>query len=198
MADERQGPLVLAVLGSARPRSNTDVLMQGVLSGATAAGATADTLRLRDLHFEPCRACHGCDLTGRCVVEDDMRRIYSRLRSAQHLVLASPIQFSAVSAQTKAMIDRTQCCWVKTYRLRESVAEASGERRGLFIATCGGPDSRVFEWAKPPVRAFFNSTGFRYWGDLFEPRTDDPPPVSERGDLLHRAGELGRRLVTAP
>jgi hypothetical protein len=55
----------------------------------------------------------------------------------------------------------------------------------------------MFEWAKPPVKAFFNSSQFAYWGELFESRTDQPPPVAQRSDLLRKAEALGRRLTNA-
>jgi len=45
------------------------------------------------------------------------------------------------------------------------------------------------------VKAFFNSTGFGYWGELFEPETDREPPVAQRKELLERAQLLGRKLV---
>jgi multimeric flavodoxin WrbA len=148
------------------------------------------------MEFVSCRHCGGCDKTGACVVRDDMQMVYEKLKGAQHLVLASPIQFSAVSGNTKAMVDRGQALWVATYRLKQAVTELAGERRGVFVATCGGNDTRVFEWSKPTVKAFFNSAGFRYWGELFEANTDASPPVAEREEVLAKAEALGRRTVT--
>jgi multimeric flavodoxin WrbA len=187
--------LILGILGSPRARSNTGVLLERVLAGAAAAGAQTELMVLRKLGYESCRHCGGCDRTGQCVVQDDMQQVYPKLRAAQHLVLASPIHFAGVCAETKAMIDRTQALWVAKYRLRAPVSDVKGERRGVFVATCGGDDTRVFEWARPTVRAFFNSTGFRYWGELFAARTDQPPPVSNRPDVLAGAEELGGRLA---
>ncbi len=202
MAECRQGrPLVLGILGSPRERSHTGILLERVLAGAAAAGARSparaktELIRLRELRFESCRHCGGCESTGRCVVQDDMQQVYPKLREAQHLVLASPIQFSGVSGEMKALIDRAQCCWVEKYRLKRAVSEAEGERRGLFVATCGGKEARVFEWAKHTVAAFFNSTGFRYWDELFEARTDAAPPMTEREMLLEEAEALGRKIV---
>ena len=195
MGEARAGMLVLGILGSPRARSNTGVLLAQVLAGARAAGAQTEAIRLRELSFESCRHCGGCDKTGRCVVQDDMQQVHANLRAAQHLVLASPIQFSGVSGGMKAMVDRGQCCWVAKYRLKRLVSDVSGERRGVFVATCGGKDERVFEWAKHTVKAFFNSTGFRYWGEVFEWASDEAPPIAERGEALARADDLGRKLV---
>ena len=195
MGDTSERLSVLGILGSPRRRSNTGVLLERALAGAAAAGARTELIRLRDLKFESCRHCGGCDQTGECVVEDDMEQVYHALRLAQHLILASPVHFSGVSGETKAMVDRAQCCWVARYRLKRPLAEEAGERRGAFIATCGGNDGRVFEWARHTVKAFFNSTRFSYWGELFEANSDQGPPVAERQEVLARAEELGRRLV---
>jgi NAD(P)H-dependent FMN reductase len=187
--------LVLGVAGSPRARSNSRLLLEHVLAGAVAAGAEIELISLRDLRMGSCLHCGGCDRTGDCVVADDILRVHARLKQAQHLVLASPIQFAGVSANAKAMIDRAQAFWVATYILKKAVSDAPGERRGLFIATCGGGDLRVFEYAKPTAKSFFNSCQFKYWGELFESNTDVPPPVSERAELLARAEHLGRELV---
>ena len=195
MGQDPNPPLVLGISGSPRPRSNTRIILERVLAGAGEAGAQTDLTSLRDLDMSSCRHCGGCDRTGRCIVQDDMQQVYPKLRAARHLLLASPIQFAAVSANAKAMIDRCQASWVETYRLKRRPTDLTGERRGVFIATCGGPDLRVFEYAQHTVKAFFNSTGFRYWADLFETNTDQPPPVSERTDLLARAQQLGRDLM---
>ena len=195
MKTSRAAPLVLGIEGSPRRRSNSELLVARVLVGAAEAGAETALISLRSLRFSSCQHCGGCDRTGRCVLHDGMEEVYAKLRAATHLVLGSPIHFAGVSGETKAMIDRGQCCWVGKYRLKQAVSEGTAERRGVFAATCGGADTKVFGQAKPTVKAFFNSTGFRYWGELFEPATDDPPALSERADMLARAQELGRQLL---
>lgn len=195
MRSDPERPFVLGLLGSPRKRSNTAVLLESVLSGAAAAGARIETISLRELEFSSCLHCGGCDKEGRCVVRDDWQIIYPKIRAARHLVLASPIQFSGVSGQMKSMIDRGQCFWVEKYRLKRPVSEVEGERRGLFAATCGGRDERVFGWARHTVKAFFNSAGFCYWEEIFEAETDAPPPIGERADILAKAEALGRRMV---
>ena len=197
MNTPRKPPLVLGIHGSPRRESNTELLVARVLASAAEAGAETEVFALRGLKFSSCRHCGGCDRTGQCVVGDDMQAVYAKLRAASHLVLGSPVQFAGVSGETKAMIDRGQCCWVGKYRLKQAVSEVTGERRGVFAATCGGRDTRVFEQARPTVKAFFNSTGFRYWGELFEADTDGRPPVAERADTLAKAQVLGRRLLEA-
>lgn len=166
-----------------------------MLAGAEQAGAETQTMALRTLTFSFCRHCGGCDKTGKCVVQDDLLPLYDTIRAAQHLVIASPVQFAGVSGETKAMIDRAQALWMAKYHLHLPVTTVAGPRRGIFLATCGGPDTRLLAWASHPVKALFASADFIYWGELFEANTDAPPPVAERKELLARAEALGRDLV---
>ncbi len=190
-------PLVLGILGSPRRRSNTGLLLARVLAGAQAEGAEVEQVALRDLDFCSCRHCGGCEASGECVQSDALARLYRRVRAAQHLVLASPIHFSGVTGEMKSMIDRAQALWIETYRLHRRPTQVPEPRRGVFLATCGGPDTRVFGWAEHSVKAFFNCAAFHYWGSLFEANTDTPPPLAERSEVLARAEALGRNLMQA-
>ncbi len=96
-ATNETGPLVVGLLGSPRKRSNTGLLLDQVLAGAAEAGAATELIALRELTIRSCMHCGGCDASGRCVVQDDWQRVYPRIRAANHLVLASPIQFAGVS-----------------------------------------------------------------------------------------------------
>ena len=64
-----------------------------------------------------CRACGGCDETGKCVVEDGMEEVYAALERCRLVVLASPIYFYSVPAQAKAVIDRSQSFWARKYMM---------------------------------------------------------------------------------
>ena len=59
----------------------------------------------------------------------DYQELYDRLISVERLILASPIYFTNVTAQAKAMIDRCQCLWARRYVLRAPLpATPSGQR----------------------------------------------------------------------
>ena len=127
---------VIGFLGSPHRAGNTETLLDETLRGAKEKGAEVEKIILNELNIRPCQNCGGCDKTGRCVVEDDMQPIYPKLRKANGVIVASPVFFSSVSAQTKAMIDRNQCVWVEKYRLKKPVAEITTPRRGALLALC--------------------------------------------------------------
>ena len=99
---------IVVVIGSPRKNGNSATLAKRVIAGAEAAGAAVDSFYLHEMDIRPCRACDSCqeDISKDCAVDDDMHRIYPKLRRADALVIASPIYWFNVSAQTKLFIDR--------------------------------------------------------------------------------------------
>ena len=107
---------VLGILGSPRVKGNTADLLEAVLKGAREAGADTERMDLARMKVNPCIECRMCDATANCAHrDDDMDAVYTRIREVDAIVLASPIFFMGVSAQTKAMVDRAQSFWVERY-----------------------------------------------------------------------------------
>jgi multimeric flavodoxin WrbA len=97
---------VLGYVGSPRRGGNTRTLVAQVLRGASGEGAAIHLCSLNDLHITPCQACDDCKTTGACRIVDDMTPQYEALRTADAIVLGTPIYWWGPSAQAKAFIDR--------------------------------------------------------------------------------------------
>ena len=102
------GRKVVIAVGSPRKRGNSSTLAAQVASGAKAAKAEVETFHLHGMNIKPCTACEGCRKKKHvdCVIKDDMQILYPKLRSADAIVIASPIYWFTFSAQTKLFIDR--------------------------------------------------------------------------------------------
>ena len=111
--------IVLGILGSPRRGGNAEVLLDKALEGARSGGVSVEKISLNELTIRPCQECGGCDDTGKCVIADDMAAVYNSVDRADIVILASPVFFGELTAQTKAMIDRFQCRWVGKYRLKK-------------------------------------------------------------------------------
>ena len=99
---------MLIVSGSPRRSGNCSVLIDAFCRGASASGHAIDVVRLHDLVIRPCAACRSCKAADEldCVINDDMRPLYEKVRNAEALVIASPIYWWSLSAQTKLFLDR--------------------------------------------------------------------------------------------
>ena len=78
---------------------NTETLLREAVKGIEETGFTVQIFHLNNMNISPCQNCGGCDDSGVCIYEDDMSRIYEAIRTADRIILASPIFFFALSAQ---------------------------------------------------------------------------------------------------
>ncbi|MCL6451078.1 MAG: flavodoxin family protein [Acetobacteraceae bacterium] len=113
--------LVLGWSGSPRSGGNTDWLVGRVLESCREAGMAVRFLRLAELDLGRCRGCGSCredraddrrPASNRCVQEDALVTLVKELEGAEGLVVGSPNYCGTVTAQLKALIDRTDNCLV--------------------------------------------------------------------------------------
>ena len=100
-------PSVVAVVGSPRGRSNTAALVAAALGELEAAGAACETISLRGVTIAPCLAHDACADYAACPQDDDAARVLERVYAADCLILGTPVYYENVSAQMKALIDRS-------------------------------------------------------------------------------------------
>ncbi len=186
---------VLGIASSPRRGGNTDLLLGEVMKGAASRGAEVKTIILNDLKIAPCQHCDGCLETGRCKVEDEMQMVYRELEDADRIVLASPVHFMGVTAQTKAMIDRCQALWVRKYVLKLPPLGNRRERKGLFISVGGRKIANLFESALATVKTLFRILDITYAGELLFPGIDEKGAIAKHPDALRQAFLAGQKLV---
>lgn len=188
--------LVLGIYGSPRKGGNTDKLLDMALEGARAAGAQTRSVYVRDLKIGGCIECGGCDKTGKCVVEDDMQSVYPLLEQADVILLASPIFFYSITAQLKALVDRSQACWSK--RMLEKTPEERkhyDSGKGYLVAVGATKGKNLFEGARWIAKYFFDALDMNYEGDLLLPGMERRSDVQKRPESLVKAFEFGKRVA---
>lgn len=98
---------IIILKGSPRVKGNSAVLAEQIFAGAKEAGAEVDSVYLSGLEINPCDACDACqENDDGCIVLDDMQSLYPKLKQADVIVIASPIYYFTMTAQTKAFVDR--------------------------------------------------------------------------------------------
>ena len=98
---------VLGIICSPRQGGNTEILVKVALTSAGEAGSQTELVSVYDKNIAPCDACNGCRKTGVCLIKDDMQAIYQQMETADGIIFGSPVYFGSVSAQGKAVMDRT-------------------------------------------------------------------------------------------
>ena len=190
---------VLGLAGSPRRNGNTELLLDQALAGAASLGGQIEKIVLADREIYPCRHCDDCIETGICTIKDDMQYLHSKLKTADRLILATPLFFMSVTAQTKLVIDRCQALWVEKYLLniRRTSGSDGSRRRGLFLSVGGLRRTGLFDPVRATVRAFFATCDLAYDDELLLPGVDRKGAINEHPAALQDAFTAGRRLVTS-
>ena len=100
---------VVAFNGSARKDGNTAILLRRVLQVLEAEGVETEFIQLAGEQIRGCNACRTCfsSKNNRCVIEDDNVNAYiQKMVEADGIILGSPVYFSMMSPELKALIDR--------------------------------------------------------------------------------------------
>ncbi len=182
---------------SASPKTDgfSTLLLDKVLDGAKKSGAHTEKIILNDLNFKGCQECGGCDSTGVCVLDDDMKPIYEKLAKADVVVVASPIYFGNITAQLKAMIDRCHSSWMAKYILKRDIYP-NKKRKGLFLSVAGKETEEYFENAKKIMKIFFITQNIEYLSDIFVSGVNEMPMDDPRRKAAsEKAYQLGTNIV---
>ncbi len=176
---------IVAVNGSPTgSQGSTGRLLAALAEGARAAGAEVTLFELGQLTVKPCTSCRTCQQTGACVITDDYPRIKAAMIAADGIVLASPNYISSVSAQMKALFDRSFSMFH---------CQALHGKYGAGVLASGGP---TYQMAEEYLLHVIGSSGCWKVGSMGTGGgvIDDP---DQAPDVLKEAHDLGGRLADA-
>ncbi len=96
---------IVGICGSPREKA-TDHVLKECLKMLEVRGFTTSFFTVRGKRISPCLHCDFCLTNKECRIKDDMYEVYPLLREADGIVFATPVYNGALSAQTKAVMDR--------------------------------------------------------------------------------------------
>ena len=112
----------------------TEYVLREALSIVEEQGYDTTFWGVRGKQIGFCTHCDQCLSRGGCVINDDMQTLYPLLREAKALIVTTPVYNGGVSAQIKAVMDRTRGLLAqdpKVFRGKPGVAIAvGGDRAG--------------------------------------------------------------------
>ncbi|MHA1377884.1 MAG: flavodoxin family protein [Candidatus Helarchaeota archaeon] len=102
---------ILGINGSHRPNRNTRYLIEKTLKAAVRAGkditVKTEIINLSELKLEYCKACYGCN-TEKCPIDDDVRMVFDKMKTADGIVIGSPVYLFDISGRLKVLMDRSR------------------------------------------------------------------------------------------
>jgi multimeric flavodoxin WrbA len=185
---------VTILIGSPRKNGSTRILAGEAERALKEQGIETETVFLNDLKIRGCQACYYCKKNdvAECAVRDDMQKIHTLMQESDGLIVASPIYFSGVTAQTKAWLDR-----MFPYVSMNLEPKLPASKKVSFIFTQNQPDGRLF---KGGISAFMYAVGLSGLTVKDHCIACDldagfKPPVTERKAIMDSAYRIGCDLL---
>jgi multimeric flavodoxin WrbA len=183
---------VLVLLGSPRKKGNSAILADQITRGAKSAKAKVEAIYLQEKNIAPCKACFTCQKKNSkgCSIQDDMQELYPKLIEADAWVIASPVYWFTMSAQTKIFMDR--CFALSAYQndpfkgKRIAIAMAYGDV-DPFTSGCVNA-LRTFQDAFSYTES--NIVGMVYGSAM------EAGQIKLNEKVMQEALELGKKLVS--
>ena len=182
---------VAAINGSPRKNGNTQLMLDAAVETMKSEGIDVEHISLADHDIKPCDGCEMCNKEPwACPIEDDAPKVLKKMVAADGILMGSPVYFGGVTAQMKALFDRSAMPY-KEMELKDKVGGALSCGGGLH----GGQELTIWQ-----IVTFFtmhdmivaNSSGGLYGAmGVGNDRGD------VRNDLegLKSARNLGKRMV---
>jgi len=178
---------LLAFTGSPRKNSISSKLQDEFLNPFIKNGFKIDIINAYELTINPCTACRQCADKSLCIFDDAMSDIYTLIRDADIISIASPLYFSSFPAPLKLIIDRCQLLWEENRRTGVKLKE----KKGFFFCTAGSDYNEIFSSVLTGIKHFFNTinTSFDVNEVILLKNCDFTKEISS--DILEKCRVLG-------
>lgn len=185
---------IVVIMGSPRKNGNSTALARSFIEGAQKKGAEIETFHLHYMNIKPCSGCDKCiiDAGSGCVIDDDMQQIYDAIPTADIIVIASPIYWFNLNAQTKLFLDR---CYALSTVIGLSFTHAFKGKEFVIILTYGDADPFV-SGAVNALRSLqdcFKYVGAKIVGTLYGSALA-AGKIVENQSLMKEAFVLGKKV----
>lgn len=183
---------VAIIFGGPKKESNTHLLVKEAQRGLADTGVESEIIFLNDLSIKGCQDCGYCkvqDAIG-CAIKDDMQLVRRAMEQADAILVATPVYYGSVTAQTKLWQDRLYA-YVKPGR------SLLGPKKIGFIFTQNNPDEKLFLSSLQIFMGLMKMVGLEQAGHLVVPNLlkGVKPMVTENALYMSRAYDLGKNLI---
>lgn len=169
-------------------------------------GAEIELYYASDLNINPCLGEFGCmtRTPGKCIQNDDMNWLDSKISQADVLVLASPVYCDGVNGPMKTIMDRTVTEILPFFEivdnhLRHPLREGIKQGHIVLVSNCGFWEMDNFDPLIAHLKAFCRNSHDEFAGALLRPHGPALRTMMEMGlpvdDVLEAAQAAGRQLV---
>ena len=188
---------VLGIVGSTRKNGNTAYLVRQALHEIESNEVETELIYLSDYNIAGCTGCEGCKYTYKCVIMDDMQKIYPLIMNSDAIILGSPTYFYNITAVMKAFIERLYCFQIFAEDDRSvwsSINEALGGKYAVVIAICEQNDEKDMGFTAEAMSKPLEGLGYRVIEKVKILKLFKKGDVIQNQDALELVKRAGRKL----
>ncbi len=174
---------VTVISSSLRNGSNSELMAEAFLEGAREKGNEIIYQSLKDFNLSFCKGCLACQKIGKCVIDDDVKKIIQDIATSDYLVLATPVYYYGMAGQLKTFLDRLNPLYGKDIKLK-----------GVYLlGACADDAEDAFDKTITSLSGWIECfEGVEFKEALLATNTNDANSLSS--ELKMKSYELGKRI----
>jgi len=100
---------VILINGSPKAQGNTYQALKLVSDQLENEGISTEIIHIGNKNIRGCLACGACQINKneKCAIEDDVNEIIQKLKTADGIVIGSPVYYASIAGTMKSFLDRT-------------------------------------------------------------------------------------------
>ncbi|MBP2654786.1 MAG: hypothetical protein H6Q73_2355 [Firmicutes bacterium] len=175
--------------GSPRMDGNTATILNIVARGVRDNGAQVKFYTLFKMKFMACQSCFACRMNDDCIIRDELHGALQEVKTADGVVVGSPIYMMQMTGPVKNMYDRLFPLTDSQYNPR------FGTKKLLTVYSQGIENSHMFESYFEYTAAMFPMLGLKLIGNIVCVNANDPESAEHNAELKIQAYEAGKALT---
>ena len=183
---------IIGITCSPRPKSNSRYALEEAFKTLKNEGMETEIFDMNKLDVKPCQGCDFCKTNDeqKCAVKDDMQDIYESLKTADGILLASPIYMGQLSAQAKIFLDRLYAYFMSNW------TEKYGAKKVAILITQGQPGKDLYKTnIDTYIFNFENIVKFQVIGTQVLTENNEPAAITEKDEQIEEAIALVKKFL---
>lgn len=175
--------------GSPRSDGNTVSVMNAIAKSVRDCGAEAKFYNLLKMKYRACQGCFACRFQEDCAIKDEITEAVQELKTADAVVIGSPIYMMQVCGPVKNLYDRLFPLTDMEYKPR------FGIKKAITVYSQGSDDPHAYESYFEYMSSLYPMFGFQLIDNIVCPMGNDPARAETSQELMMRAYSDGVRLL---
>lgn len=182
---------IVAFVGSPRKKGNVDTIIDTIIKGANENNVEVKKYYLNDMNIKGCQGCLYCRKVPTCAIKDDLVEVYEDVKSAEYIIIGSPVYICQVSAQTKLLLDRF---YPLTTIDKAKHIPRWGDKKLIMVYTQAAPLPIFFKNYFKYTAKHLKGMGLNHYKTIVATKSFEKDSTTKNVKVLKKAYKLGVKI----